>query len=804
MDIDARLKALRRLVQSQTDAAKAALSKEMNGVSDALEKYDEYDVLEQNLDILDVIGYRFSERAVSILNGFIQTIESRTLKYSHTTEGFADYVAKYSNAQSLIVKAVEVLVRLRYLETRAVLDVLLRLSDHPVEKIREKALSGLESLAKYDLNVFYGSDRQRGIGPYPQIQILEVLESLDDRFLGSHQEPVLRLLAGLLSPTMEGTRWSSEAMTLSQSATPGECSVADVRRRAIDLLRRLYRLTDTKRGKLAVIGTLNGAARADSRSVVDDKISTMIARDTLEILKFYAELVPEEDLQIVQKIESCSYWIFMHARSGEVKAAARSIEKALTERAEYYIYRVLVGFESVFGDWATLVRSGDYFRDTEKERRETASRFAGEISEANYAEWRERILLYATTESDDLATFPVFYYFLGEFAKARPELALRLITEDTVGIVPFLIPILSNLWDGPQRAATRALIDGWIAHARTGLDNHLFASTKMFLSTRDVDIDLLKQLLSKAAEIKDIPTIRQIVTVSIARYGDADEKLIADLFLPAIDVLTQEKNASWIFEAWYRKEAMELFEKLGAEIDVQVLRNLIVLPKIDFQAEEVLSRIARRAPDSIVDFFCQRIADDSQGREYAGADAFEAIPFGLDKLQEPLSKIPESAVRRVYEQYKADTELLEFRGARLLTNIFPNFSEGFEAALLRLVKEGGETERRFVVGIMRAYQGQPFIHRVCKEIVKAVPEDSPIVNEVAIALETTGVVSGVFGMTEAYERKKQEVLEWLTDPDERVREFAKRYIEDLDKLREVERKRAEEGIALRKHSYGED
>jgi len=804
MDIDARLKALRRLVRSQTDAAKAALAKEMDDISTALDTQVEYALLEQSLDILDVIAYRFSDRAATLLDGFIQTIGSRPLKYSHTTDGFADYVSKYSNAQSLIVKAIEILVRLRYLETRKVVDILMRVSDHPIERIRKRTLSGLETIARYDLDVFYGVDRKGGIGAYPQIQIIEVLESLDDGSLDQRREPVLRLLAGLLSPTMEGTRWTSEAMTLSRGATPGAPSVADVRRRTIALLRRLYDLTGAKRGKLSVLNVLNGAARTDPGGIADENTKAMVVRDTLEILKFYEEVARNEDLQIVQKVEHNSYWIFVHAISDEIKAAARRVEQALTERAEYSVYRTLVGFEGIFGDWAALNRSGDYFQDKEKERRESAARFAGEITEVNYPEWRERILRYATTESDDLATFPVFYYFLGEFAKARPELALKLIKEDIDGIAPFLIPMLSSLWGGPQREAARGLIEEWIGNARAGSDNHLYASAKMFLSTVAVDLDLLKRLLEKAGAIKEIPTIRQIVTVAIARYKDSSEKLVEELFLSAIDLLTQEKDASWIFEVWYRKEAVELFETLGPEIDVRVLRNLIVLPKIDYQAEEVLSRIARRAPESIVDFFCQRIVDDSQGREYAAGGEFEAVPFEFDKLQEPLSKIPEKAVRKVYEQYKADTELLEFRGARLLSNIFPNFSEGFESALLRLVKEGGEMERRFVVGILRAYQGQPFIHCVSKEIIKAVPEDSPIANEVAIALETTGVVSGAFGMAEAYERKKQEVLEWLTDPDEKVREFAGRYIKDLDKLSKAERKRAEESIALRKHTYGED
>jgi hypothetical protein len=56
--------------------------------------------------------------------------------------------------------------------------------------------------------------------------------------------------------------------------------------------------------------------------------------------------------------------------------------------------------------------------------------------------------------------------------------------------------------------------------------------------------------------------------------------------------------------------------------------------------------------------------------------------------------------------------------------------------------------------------------------------------KVAIALETTGVVSGEFGMSEAYEQKRTEVLGWLTDPDERVQEFAKWYIANLERLRD--------------------
>ena len=205
------------------------------------------------------------------------------------------------------------------------------------------------------------------------------------------------------------------------------------------------------------------------------------------------------------------------------------------------------------------------------------ARFARTITESSYSEWRERILLYAKTESDDLATFPVFYYFLGEFAKASPILALKLTREETDGIARFLIPILSNLWDGPQREATKALINKWIEDAKPSSDNHLFASAKMFLSTKEVDLDLLKHLFAKSVEIKEIATIRQIANVAIARFDEGAEELVYELFLPVIEVLTREGDASWVFEAWYRKEAGDLLARLGQVLMFVALYCLIAL-----------------------------------------------------------------------------------------------------------------------------------------------------------------------------------------------------------------------------------
>src|SRR5207245_915181 len=151
-----RIKALLRLARSQTEAAKVALRKEFDKVVGSLTTESKYELLEQDLTILEVIADRFSADSVDILLKFVGSIDGRKLVYSEQAGIFSSRVAQYQNAQTLIVRALEVLLRLRYLETKSVFWAALELSERPVEVIKAKAMEGLKTLVKYDLRAFYG------------------------------------------------------------------------------------------------------------------------------------------------------------------------------------------------------------------------------------------------------------------------------------------------------------------------------------------------------------------------------------------------------------------------------------------------------------------------------------------------------------------------------------------------------------------------------------------------------------------------------------------------------------------------
>jgi hypothetical protein len=312
---------------------------------------------------------------------------------------------------------------------------------------------------------------------------------------------------------------------------------------------------------------------------------------------------------------------------------------------------------------------------------------------------------------------------------------------------------------------------------------------------------MLSLLLDKAKQQEDLDTVVSVISVAASNYVTNKAWLISDLFLPALEVLTQHSKTNWIFDFWFRRESRVVIRELSEPGIDLVLRNLMALKTIEYQAEEVLYLIALSSPRKVLEFLCKRLAFRAEDGELSSP--YDAIPFRLHKLNEPLSKIPRDAVRMVREQYNGDYSMFIFRGARLLKLIFPSFPEEFESELLKVLRTGDDEDCEFVLAILRNYEGQPFIHKICKEIIKLLPSESPLRTEVLVALESTGVVSGEFGMAEAYERKRNEVSVWVNDPNDKIQEFAKWYMANLQQLSAAERKRAEEQIALRKHRYGE-
>lgn len=810
MDKSTRLKVLARLTTLKTESALASLRLELDSVLAVLASSTDFDELEYALEVLSVIGVVYSDQATRAVADFIRLIEERRLVVSEDEKAF-HVASRYRTSSLLLRKALEVITLWRYLQTETVLSSLLWAAIHEDESVRSAATSALKKLTTYNIDVYYGSEteqgRSGGIGAYPQVKVLSSLEKLPTEERRKYFRPLLSVASELLSTEMESASWTSAAVMLSRTTTPAEPAVLNLRERCLTLLAELYREAKSTSEQLAVVNVINAATRAANRSAIDAAYRAMIDANALTVLALYKGFLDGANYQVIQKIEHHSYWIHYHNASDAVRNAALEVKEAIDSNAEYSIYKTLIGFEGVFGEW-TGVRD-EVFKELKSQdsRMERAREFLAQISAESYSLWKQRILAFAKTESNDLATFPVFYEFLRELAEAHPKFALDLLKTEFDTLSAFLIPLLSGLLSGELKAETQSLMQSWVDGIKSADDTRIYAAAKVYLSVEETDVALMRAILAKAVSLGFKPVIHQLLAVALTRYETSKDKApLHALFFDGLAELTALNDASWVSNIWFRNEAKAFVATLSAQERRRIFENLLHLNQIDYQAEDVLAAIAEVAPLEVVDFLCERASheDFSRSLNEMSLDDYEAIPFTLHSLQTSLSKDAESITQRVLQQFRQAPELFQFRGARLLQAVFPEFPEVFSGALVRIIRERQERGLEFVAGVLRAYDGQDFIYPVAKELIKALDSDSPLRTDVEIALQSTGVVIGEFGMAEAYERKRVEVLHWLQDEDERVRDFARSYISDLEGMAKRERARAQEGVVLRKHRYGEE
>jgi hypothetical protein len=334
----------------------------------------------------------------------------------------------------------------------------------------------------------------------------------------------------------------------------------------------------------------------------------------------------------------------------------------------------------------------------------------------------------------------------------------------------------------------------WIDQGR-----HLSAMARYLRAATALLTDLVRQIADKAILMKDTIAAIEIIAVVIEKQATT---LVNDVFVPAIRYLTAMGNARWVDVTWYMTQLPTFLRGLSEEQCKPVLENLTHRARIDYHDERVLQAIANSHSRIVWLFFKDRI--DREKCKPAGKD-YQAIPFQLRELQKALGKDAGLAIDIVREWYDPGDNLFQFRGGKLLHNVFPAFNLEFEARLLAFVRSGEANNIAFVLYILHSYRdGETFLHNCCKELVDVLTEDDKRINQVELILQSTGVVSGQFGFVEAFRRKKHEMEPWLNDARSKVRDFAERYCRSLDRRIASEQRRSEADYELRRREWPEE
>ncbi|MEN2474818.1 hypothetical protein [Burkholderia sp. GS2Y] len=794
-----RLAALSKLVDVNSAEVDIRLSEEFSRVDKVLQESVEYGELSEALKTLGVLVPRFHMATLPMLEAFARSVSSRTL-----TEGGTPIIGaqlRYLSAESLIREAIEVADNIRYVHTEQVTNFLLEMSRANDKEVRAKAERSLETLATFDLNVFYG---EPPCGAEPQARMVTQFISLTNDALRVNANVILRVLSTVLSPTIEGTSSAFQSITIRRGPLTSDGGVAAMRTDAINLAKKIYGLEASVDHRKRVLLTLDSATKRENQAS-DAATSAMFERDAITVLEFMRDLVVTEALPLVQSIEHLAYWDYYHGTSQAIRDKALEVRDAVNAHTEYQIYKQLIGFEGIFGKWEDLSRSDEAWDYSDSGRRAAAHQYLEQINDTSYAIWRDRILEFSKTRSNDLATFPVYYEFLESIGRERPSLALELITTHEAVMTPFLIALIRGLWASAKAAETEAIVKTWLVDGR-----HLTITAKSLYGTGAARLSMLTAVVDRAASLDDRHALMQAMGTAAGLYAEGAIEAKA-VFIQSLRELKKRNDARWASVVWFSRDFRTLVRGMEPGERAETLATLTSLPELDYQAEEVIYEIAQHDIQGVLDFMVGRLRHArvlgkrklaSEGNE---SEQFEPIPFQFSKLGELFARAPDALLSALRSDFNDEVRFMfTYRGVRLVKSAFPTFGEPLEALLLKYVQTENDDDIAFVIGVLRAYEGSTSILEICKAIIKTVPVRSGIWSEVAATIEATGVVRGEYGMVEALERKQQEILNWKDHENEHIRAFAEWLTVGLQRQIEHERQRADEDLALRKYRYGVD
>ncbi len=219
MDHSSKTKVLKQLTRTGGEIAEKAFEKEAAKIAAELKNETRYDLLEQQIELLDIFAFRVPETAVGIVRQFIERLGALELTHHDELNWPKAELTKYQNKNHLVVGILKLLDRIRYHRLEDILEIFMSHSKNEDAEVRKQADQGLQNLAEYNIDIYYSGKNRAGFGPAPQLKLLVWLEALDTAEQQRNSSAIIELCNHLLSPSMGSTTWDYKTVTFSRVST---------------------------------------------------------------------------------------------------------------------------------------------------------------------------------------------------------------------------------------------------------------------------------------------------------------------------------------------------------------------------------------------------------------------------------------------------------------------------------------------------------------------------------------------------------------------------------------------------------
>lgn len=626
----------------------------------------------------------------------------------------------------------------------------------------------LLEISKYNLNVV----KIREIGYKPQAMLLEEIMSLKSKEL--FNEFLIEVCKHLLTTSIEGNSQDEfNTFTFTQGPIFIDDILKKIRNETIKLLFSLMDKSNCKQDTL-IIKTLFSSIKIHYPTIrkEDLDILRVNAKSILsEIKSGYASLENGVKREIEMKLKYSSKPIFEG-----VEEVNQLIELISKDRG-YQKYRSFIGYETDYGpDWKTV----------EKDRKELLDKFVDTMSDSKVDNWIGYIKnILRDYDTKDYGLFQNLHYFLNELGKKKPKLGAKF--KSIPEIQSFQVALLCGLLKSNEKTKHYDEIKEWIAKSERLLD---IAVTFRFFS--DYDEKTFSNLVSNSLKKGDINQLVELLITICKNYKI--KKSTVEQFMQIIQKFTEKKYFDWPQRISFIID--DILSDLSIA-DYEIISiNLINQANIEYYTEKILMPLAEKHPEKVIDFFYERVKLSK-----SGTDPIDSIPFNFELIQKPLSQQMGIIVPKILEWLKKDGWRYKWEAGNLLNMIFPKIDDKLKEVFTIIIKEKKLDRLNQIFWILDKYEGTADVLRIVYEIVKNFEVTNKIRNRLFSMLSNIGVVTGEYGIVEAYKTKIKNIEPWLSDAESKVVEFAKGYKTYLENIIKYETARVDKELDLMRSEF---
>lgn len=704
-----------------------------------------------------------------------------------------------------IVKAIaDILTRYRYVDRATTFSGLRRLYGRAAsEEERNALLDAGKALAKHDLQIW------RQYGPAVQAELVDLIETLPSDQCKHLHRLLTVMLGAVLGTEVKGTTNTSSQVTLFNGPVTASEMLRGVRTKAIELLKRQFRLSETDEDRDGVLRELDATLHLPMRGGYSNALALIMLEDTRDILRFEAQVAAGLTLEPLRMAEIRVHRRFVTyadlpadmrddrdlvAIRDQVERAALAFRDAANGNQDYVIYKTLVGYNSVLQPaWDD---SEFYFKQPEAYRAQQIDALLHSVDDASAHDWFDRLSRYAQTKSDDLADFIEFGRFLQRLGEQQPGVILDYIGRVEGPLDRFLADMVAGVMRSPLREQAVKQIRALLRDGKyLGQLAHYLRNAEQF------DETMLQLTFRSAVDHDDRGAVRRVLIAAAQQYPAHPGSLIEKVFIPAMRFLVERRDIGWLNMPWVSWLESPILLALDESQAEDVLDALVRGPTWERETEHLIASIAKRWPGTVLAFLSRRQAF-AQTEE--ASRSYRALPYTVYELKEPLAAVPDLMLDAARAWFDTEPTFFRYDGAKLLASVFPELSHGLAERLAILIASGDEQHLRFVLAVLCGFEGRPCVYGLVHDVVAAADAQSELVRDARYVLDETGVVVGEFGYAELYTQRKALLAPWLTDTSAAVKAFATEQTRNLDQRIAAETRSADASIAMRKLRYGED